>query len=235
VSAAPGHRRAVELVVLDLDGTLYDARPLRRRMAVELLTAVATRRLAPRSLAALRAFRRHREALAEAGADGVRDRQYREAAAQAGVSEDELRALVARWMHERPLRHLRACRAAGIDAWLADLRERGVATSVLSDHLVGRKLTALGLAVDLEASAEDPEVDRFKPHPAGLEHLLARADVDPDRTLVVGDRPERDGAAAAAIGAAFLRKVWRRPEGAHEVRDFATLVGSVGSDAGARP
>lgn len=221
----------IELVVLDVDGTLYDQRPLRRRMALELLTAVATGRERVATLQVLRTFRRHRERLANEGARDVTRRQYDDVAASIGTDVDEVKRAVQVWMHERPLDALRACRAAGIDAWLRDLRARGVVTAVLSDHLIGAKLAALDIEVDLVASAEDAAIDRLKPDPTGLRHLMAAASRPPSTTLVVGDRPERDGAIAERTGARFLRKVWRRPRDGGEVFDFGTLVGTIGAPA----
>lgn len=223
----------IELVVFDVDGTLYDQRPLRRRMAVDLLAAVARGRERPGVVATLRAFRRQRERLADDEAEDVTRRQYVDVAQALGVREDEVRRAVRVWMHERPLRFLRASRARGIDALLRDVRDRRVTTAVLSDHRATTKLQALDLEVDIVVSAEDPEVDRFKPDVTGLERVMSMASVAPAATLVIGDRLERDGAIAARTGARFVLKVWRRPRGPDEVDDFATLVGRIGATQGA--
>lgn len=218
--------------MFDVDGTLYDQRPLRRRMAVDLLAAIARGRERPGVVATLRTFRRQRERLADDEAHDVTRRQYVDVAQALGVREDEVRRAVRVWMHERPLRFLRASRAHGIDALLTDLRSRRVATAVLSDHLAVEKLAALDVEVDIVVSAEDPEVDRFKPDVTGLERVMALAAVAPAATLVIGDRPDRDGAIAGRAGARFVRKVWRRPRRADEVDDFAALVGTTGAETG---
>jgi putative hydrolase of the HAD superfamily len=44
-----------------------------------------------------------------------------------------------------------------------------------------------------------------KPHPAGLLEVAARLDVPADRLLVIGDRPGKDVAVAAAVGARAIR------------------------------
>jgi FMN phosphatase YigB (HAD superfamily) len=44
-----------------------------------------------------------------------------------------------------------------------------------------------------------------KPHPAGLLAVAARLQLPPDRLLVIGDRPGKDVAVAAAVGARAIR------------------------------
>jgi FMN phosphatase YigB (HAD superfamily) len=44
-----------------------------------------------------------------------------------------------------------------------------------------------------------------KPHPAGLLAVAAALEVPPDRLLVIGDRPGKDVAVAAAVGARAIR------------------------------
>ncbi|WNV75137.1 HAD family hydrolase [Geodermatophilus sp. DSM 44513] len=44
-----------------------------------------------------------------------------------------------------------------------------------------------------------------KPHPAGLVAVAARLGLPPDRLLVIGDRPGKDVAVAAAVGARAIR------------------------------
>ena len=58
---------------------------------------------------------------------------------------------------------------------------------------------AIGLVPDYVVAAGDPEVGVLKPHPRGLEVLMAAAGADAAETVVIGDRPERDGAAAGAL------------------------------------
>jgi FMN phosphatase YigB (HAD superfamily) len=211
MSAGAGARAAdpaldwarIALVVFDLDGTLYDARRLRWRMAAWLL-ADALRHRSLRVPRALAAFRRMREALADAGlrkeVDFLR-LQYRLPAERVGCRPGELQAWVEDWMGARPLRHLAACRRPGVGALFDALHAQGKRVAVLSDYPAQDKLEALGLEADLVVWAGDAGVGRLKPHPRGLRQILARTGISAERTLVVGDRADRDGAVAAQVGA----------------------------------
>lgn len=212
----------ISAVVFDLDGTLYDARPLRRRMARELALHCLRR---PRELGLPRRlywFRRLREELAEEEAHGISRLQYERPAARLGIPTERLQAAVREWILERPLPHLAACRRAGARRLFAQLRATGRRIGVFSDYPIEAKLAALGLACDAAVSAEDPAVDRLKPHPAGLELLLSRVDVRASEALVVGDRDDRDGECARRLGCSY-RILGRRPDGPHQLRDLAQL------------
>lgn len=181
-----------DLIVFDMDGTLYDQPWLRRRMAAMLVgEALRSRSLAvPRVLSA---YRRQREGL---GADFA-ERQYR----LPGTRPEAVQALVAEWMERRPLPLLRQCRARGVERLFARLgASRAVA--IYSDFRAEAKLAALGLTARYILSAED--VGCLKPDPAGLHRLMEQAKAAPDRTLMIGDRDDRDGEAARRAGVRAL-------------------------------
>ena len=107
-------------------------------------------------------------------------------------------------MLRRPLRHLAACRYAGVQELFTGLRRAGKTVGVLSDYPAQDKLAALGLASDHVVWAGQDGVQRLKPHPRGLEVLMAQAGATPDNTVLIGDRAERDGAVALRAGTQAL-------------------------------
>ena len=193
----------LRLAVFDLDGTLYSQARLRRRLLPRLALAAAA---APDLLRIVPALRRAREDLAEAGARDFEDALFARAAARARAPEARVRAVARDWLLDRPLPHLAACRIPGAPEVFAALRARGLAVAVWSDYPAAAKLAALGLRADLVLSAHDAEVGVQKPDPRGLAVAAARAGAAPAQVLMIGDRPERDGAAAARFGAAFLHR-----------------------------
>lgn len=219
-SALPAAFRGRRLVVFDLDGTLYRQAPLRRRMAVALALDAVRRRDA-RTASILRDYRRRREALADAGTTGFDEVLVRDCAAACGATDLEVREAVGEWIERRPLPALRSCAVPGAHDLFDRLRAAGVRIGVWSDYPVAEKLAALGLRADRIASATDPEVDVMKPDPRGLALMMQSEGADAAGTLMVGDRDERDGAAARALGVDFL---WRsdraRPGETGRVRDF---------------
>jgi putative hydrolase of the HAD superfamily len=210
---------AIEGVVFDLDGTLYDHVRLRMRMTALLLGHCLQSRIGWRTVRIVQTFRRCREEIAEAEASQVENRQYSLPAERLALSEAVVREVIREWMDERPLPYLRACSRRGVHDLFTSLQRSGRRIGVLSDFPVERKLAVMNLDADVVASAVDPSIDRLKPNPAGLIHVIERLGCKPETCLMIGDRPERDGEAARRAGVRFLR-VGRLQPGGASCRDF---------------
>ena len=212
------------LVVFDVDGTLYTQAPVRRAMLLALLRAPSSDGLSRLGrIAALRRYRRLREDAA-ATPRGFGAGLTTRFCAQTGLSATQADALIDEWMVRRPLPFVARAIVPGAQALFAALRARGVAIGVWSDYPAQPKLDALGLEADHVVSATDPDLDTLKPDPAGLARIAAAAGATPAQTLMIGDRIDRDGAAAAAFGAAFLLRGERAPEGTACVPDFVQMA-----------
>ena len=199
----PSDWNGLRLVVFDVDGTLYRQRPLRLRMARDLLWHALTR-LDFSTLSVLRIYRHKREEMGDAKVENFDVHLVDETAAATGRSPEQVRAIVSQWIDRHPLPYLRACRYAGLAELFDGLRRHGKTIGVLSDYPAVAKLAALELAADHVVTADDADVGVLKPHPRGLEALIRRAGATPATTLLIGDRAERDGLAARAAGARVL-------------------------------
>lgn len=218
--------RGVRAVVFDVDGTLYAQGPLRRRMVLELARACLRRPTATWEMRILSTFRKVREELAEEEAPSIGRPQYERTAARLGLPPAAVEAVVAEWIEERPLRHLAACRRAGVRRLFSALRAGGRRVGVWSDYPAPAKLRALDLAADVTVSATDPEVDRLKPQPAGLARVLELLEVPPGEALMIGDRDDRDGEAARRLDCPYLL-LSRRPRGEREFAGYPQLLAAL--------
>lgn len=195
---------AIEFVVFDVDGTLYDQPRVRRAMA-RALVLHGLRHRSLRHVAALSAYRRTREAAGDQEIEGDFEEVVLEITARAAkYDRNSLNELVGEWMERRPLPHVAKARAHGVEHLFSALRSTGRAIGVWSDYPAVEKLAALGLSAEFVASATDPDIRRLKPGPDGLIDLMRRAKVRPGATLMIGDRFDRDGIAAARAGTKFL-------------------------------
>ncbi|TAJ32409.1 MAG: HAD family hydrolase [Reyranella sp.] len=195
--------QSVQLVVFDVDGTLYCQRRLRLRMAFEL-SAHALRSRDLRTIRVLSRYRALREEVAEREVVDFAPALIAETAAACRVPTSDVAAIVAEWIEQRPLRHLAGCRYPGVAELFAALRRAGKAIGVLSDYPAVAKLQALGLAADHVVCAEDRDVGVLKPNPAGLLTLVRTAGWTTATTMLIGDRPDRDGLAARRAGVRVL-------------------------------
>ena len=197
--------RDLKALIVDVDGTLYRQRPVRRVMLWRLLRAHAWRpALGIRTLRVLRAYRRAHEALRTmpAGTPDLADRQVQLACDWTGLSPAMVGACVTRWFEREPLDLVGRAVRDGVPECLQAARDRNVRLGVLSDYPAGEKLAAMGIAhfFDVTVSAQDDAVRELKPSPRGLEVVLQSLAVECHRALYVGDRPEVDAAAAARAG-----------------------------------
>jgi HAD superfamily hydrolase (TIGR01509 family) len=226
----PGRLKAI---VFDVDGTLYRQQPVRRAMLARLLKAHLGRPLAGlQTLRWLQAYRNAQERLRQAPAagGGLADRQVRLACESSGAAPTDLRRCVRRWMEEEPLALLRPSLQEGLITLLAAARRRGLRVAACSDYPPAEKLDAMGIAglFDVVVSAQDPDVQRFKPDPRMLEVALERLGVSKEQALYVGDRPEVDAEAARRAGIACAIVGPLRPAArTREFLSFASLGGLV--------
>lgn len=217
----------IRVVVFDVDGTLYDQGPLRRRMVREILLYCLARPTKISLLRTIHEFRKSREQLADEEADSISRAQFERPASRLGVSPKSVETIVEEWMFERPLRHLRACRYEGVAEVFSRLKETGRAVAAFSDYPAAKKLRALELETDLVVTAMDPEVDRLKPHPAGLLQVMELARAEPTQVLLVGDRDERDGECARRAGSPYLLKTAGATRDSRDFIDYRELLSSV--------
>jgi HAD superfamily hydrolase (TIGR01509 family) len=223
----PSHLRAV---VFDVDGTLYPHAPVRRAMLLRLLgSALAQPRRGVTTLRALRAYRAAQEHLRDAPIEGsVAAAQLRLAGRRAGIAEADVAAIARAWMDEAPLGILARLVDPSLHALLDGLSARGMRLGVLSDYPAEAKLRALDLGdrFDVVVSAQDPAVNRFKPHPRGLLETLRRLGARPEEALYVGDRHDVDAPTAHAAGVAcvIVRRAAAAPGATWtHARDFRAL------------
>jgi len=191
-----------EAWLVDLDGTLYRALPVKAAMAGEL--ALYGRHVVP----TLRHFRSAHETLRKQGHEG--DDPYRAqlelSARELEMDVDAVALAVTEWMHERPGRWIRRFLRQALVSEIRAFRGQGGKTALVSDYPARKKLEGAGVADLFDhvvASGEPGGPRRLKPHPEGYLLAAERLGVAPERCLVIGDRDDADGGAARAARMAF--------------------------------
>ena len=202
----------IDLVVFDVDGTLYDQKRLRLVMLRRLLAASWKSRSLD-TLQTLRTFRHVRESLGDHPEPDFMHLQYARTASRHHKTEEEVRVLTSEWMERQPLPFLAGCRYPHLDFLFAGLRSAGKQIAVFSDYPATDKLAALGLQAAPVVCATDADIARLKPDPFGLLAILQRTGTPAQRTLMVGDRVDRDGIAARRAGVrALIRSSKTHPD-----------------------
>lgn len=186
------HRFSV--VSFDVDGTLYDARRHRTKLAPLVL----------RHPRVMLAFRDVVAELRGAELPELPAELARRVGAKLGVSPERARALLDATVYGPwPASFSPAMILPGLTGLLHALDLERIPRAILSDHPADTKLARMGLdgwaaVVDCEA------VGAFKPSPLGLRALARRLAVEPAEILHIGDRVDTDAAMADAAGTVCL-------------------------------
>ncbi len=189
--------------LVDLDGTLYRPLGLKLLMAAELFTD-------PKAIRVVRAFRHEHERMRAEGfaceTGSPFDEQVERTARATSLGTDQVRAVVLRWMVDRPSRRLRLFRREELIGEIASYRAGGGKTALVSDYPAEAKLQALdarSLFDVVVANGEAGGPCALKPSPDGFLAAATRLGVAPAQCLVLGDRDDADGEAARRAGMSF--------------------------------
>ncbi len=123
---------------------------------------------------------------------------------KSGRPQAEVRAVLADWIDTRWPRLFAGAHPPRPVAALIDRCDAlGLPRAVISDHPPDAKLAAMGLG-GWALTIGCRQLGALKPLPDALHAAAAGLGVPVNRILHVGDRPETDGAMAAAAGASFV-------------------------------
>lgn len=194
----------VKAVILDVDGTLYNQKKLRKKMMFALLSYYSLRPWLIKELLLLQQFRKEREHRAGTACDNLEEAQYTWCTGHDSASTALLKQVVNRWIFEFPLQYLPACVYSGTKEFLQTLRENGVKVGIYSDYKAHDKLRAMDLEADSIVSSTDSDINSLKPQPDGLLKMAQRLGVKPEECLFIGDRQELDGTCAERANMPYL-------------------------------
>ena len=191
----------IKTVILDLDGTMYDKRGLAQRMEKRLWwcsSFLMAERLARRNIHYTR-FASEEEYLDAFFMHMSRGHWWSKSIAAFWYNQVYVPAMISlirRYYSPRP----------EVMELLQQAKEQGLQLAVYSDYgNAEEKLEALGidpLIFNLRISA--PELGALKPSESCARDVMEMLGAKPETTLFVGDREDKDGASARAVGAQFL-------------------------------
>ena len=194
-----------KLVIWDLDGTLYFQKEFRLKMIMVLLQKLIFTPKHWKDAFVILKYRSLREKwdTSDTGAN-LEERQYAETGKSFGMSAGQVEEIVSHWMLEEPLLHLKAYRDETAAKTIKKLQEKGIETIVYSDYPTVNKLKALEIMVSGSYAATDDVIACMKPNPKGLRYIINKYQIAKEDTIMIGDRMEKDGEVAIAVGIDYL-------------------------------
>lgn len=191
-------------VIFDLDGTLYYQKPFRLRMLRYLAFYAVRHPSRIRDLFLIKRYREIREhwtkyeqSVSLSPHMDMNSRQYAYVAQEKHVPCKRVEDAVRFFIYEAPLKLLPAYKDQMLAAFINTLHQKKITVVVYSDYPTKDKLKALSLRADACFTSADPSIGCMKPDPKGLKVILCTLGIDAEDAIMVGDRFEKDGLAAA--------------------------------------
>ena len=191
---------SVDLVVLDLDGTLYNKRHLSLRMVMHALCDI-------RKMQAERHTRANMKGTYLGNKESFYATYFLRLSQTLNTSADSIQYWYEKRYMPQMVRLIGKHHHAGdwVMPFIQQCRSQGIKLVVLSDYGHAEdKLQALGLSPTLfDWVVSAPELGGLKPAPQLLHQVAQQMGVTVEKCLVIGDREDTDGAMARATGAQF--------------------------------
>lgn len=195
----------IELVIFDVDGTLYSQNRLRKIMFFKLLSHYVIRPWKYKELVILYHFRKEREKYRGYSGDNLENKQYEWCAAITNEPIVEVKRVVDWWIFTAPNQYLKSCLYKGVDQFITDLKLKGIKTAIYSDYNSKDKLLAMDIEVNIAVSSTDDHINSFKPVPKGLLYIVSELGIThQEKCVFIGDRVELDGVCAKNAGMPFI-------------------------------
>lgn len=195
----------LELIIFDVDGTLYNQSKLRKKMCLMLIAYYTIRPWKIKDLKILYHFRKERERKSGYQSINLTREQYEWCAQKVNTSLEDVKRVVDKWIFEFPNKYLKQFMYPGVQTFFLDLDKKNIRKAVFSDYESEKKLASMELTVDISVSSTDDNINAMKPLPKGIFHILTELNItNKSNCLFIGDRLELDGKSAKSAGIPFL-------------------------------
>jgi phosphoglycolate phosphatase/putative hydrolase of the HAD superfamily len=200
----PEKLKDYRLFIFDLDGTLYDQKPLRLKITSTLIFRLITFRISLTELKIISEFRKQRELHKGFHSPTLINDQFKWCANNLKVPSERVRKVIEYYMFSFPLKFLKRFMYPGATELLKLLGKGNYKIAVYSDFPVEDKIKAMGITADYTLYSAHEPVCCMKPTSAGLLHICSQLSILPQDTIFIGDREDTDGESARMAGIKFL-------------------------------
>jgi FMN phosphatase YigB (HAD superfamily) len=189
-------------IIVDVDGTLYYQRGVRFFMALKLLFYVIATPSKFKYLLALLRLRQLRET--DIGAVMSLDEQVNKVSRCYGLAENEFMLFINRWLFEEPLTYIKIFKNSIALDLVKKMIQKRKKVLFYSDYPCDDKLEALGVEGGQRLYPGKMGIVKLKPSKESINIVMREISLNRVDVIYIGDRYEKDGAAAKTVGIEFL-------------------------------
>ena len=182
-------------LIVDLDGTLYYQKPVQICMALELLSYYLSHFWHINELFLILKYRNQHN-----------NNQTFELSSFALSQKKDIpfiERLVQTWLFDKPLKWIKLFADKDLIKTLNKIKQQ-IPIIIYSDYQTHEKLKTLSFEPSFEFSYDKKNICFLKPNPQGLKFIADQLSLSAKDILVIGDRQDKDGLAAANFGAEYL-------------------------------
>lgn len=190
-------------IVFDVDGTLYSNSKLRFIIGSLLIANLIKSPVKFRKIIKIiSAYRKAQEKLRENILNDARAEQIELTSKSTGYTTEDIEMVVSVWFDNKPLKYLKRTSREGLIGLFKWIKDRNLKLGLLSDYPCREKADALGITehVDIILSAQDKEINVFKPDSKGFEVISEKLGLKPSEIIYIGDRSDIDVPGAVKSG-----------------------------------
>lgn len=193
-----------EIIIFDVDGTLYDQKKLRKLVAMKLMKQLLTFQTGFRELQIISCFRKEREKHRYVKTHNIGKEQYNWCCGKLGIAAEKIQYVVKKNMYDLPIPFLKRVKFRNVDDLFGTLKHKGIRVIAYSDYPAREKMETMGLHFDACYCSADEELDEFKPSRKVLLWICNNFRCETSKALYIGDRDEVDGAGARSAGIPYI-------------------------------
>lgn len=195
----------IKAFIFDVDGTLYQQGKLHKLIIIRIIKYFFTNPVsAIEAIVSILSYRYSLEKLRSMQSiDGLlTDKQLEIASDACFLKIKKIKHHIVRWMEIEPFDLFHKVKYPFSDSFFNEAKKRGYKLAVLSDYPINNKLVALGwdYLFDIGISSQDININKLKPNPYGMNHIINMFGLTPEEVIYVGDRYDIDTETAYNAG-----------------------------------
>ncbi len=194
----------INLVVFDVDGTLYNKNILNILISIEIFFYLLFFPFKYREIYFIWSYRKNRKYLSGIKNYSLSEQEYLDHKINFNFSLENKKQIVSKWMIHKPLKYLKILKYSEVSDFIEFLNNKKINYVFYSDYPVKEKLDAMKIKYRKYYYSNQSKINILKPNLKGIQIILNENNIKSSECLIVGDRDDTDGVIAREAKTSFI-------------------------------